>query len=454
MIWSFFESLGTLTLLLIWVAELLAVGFFYMRTRSKTVGLVLAYLVGLWLIHWMGALACYANPEPPTEDIQRYTEMGFALTTLGLNSFLVGVLLTTIFSTTKPAARARRDRAWVGQSPSQLIGTFLGIGALAYVLSSTPLARLPTLGNLLTSAKLFFLAGTILLCWDGLRHNNKAKLLAAVALVVLLPGVTVMTDGFLSYGVGAATMVFTFLSTVYRPRWQVAVAGMLALVLGLSLFVTYMRDRATLRATVWGGATMSTRVEQVGNTLTDFELFDPREPRHWNIVMSRLNQNELVGRSYEYTPQITPFEHGATVWLSVINLVPRAIWPNKPVTGGSGRTVSEHTGLEFAQGTSVGIGQPMEFYINFGIIGLVIGYILYGALLTWLDRRAACALLESDYPRFLFWFLAGGSMLNPGGALAEVTGSMVAGFLMGQLVIWAQPDRGPESRGHPGAVRA
>ncbi len=46
--------------------------------------------------------------------------------------------------------------------------------------------------------------------------------------------------------------------------------------------------------------------------------------------------------------------------------IPRALWPNKPVVGGSGDLVSTYTGIRFADGTSVGIGQVLESFVNFG----------------------------------------------------------------------------------------
>ena len=86
------------------------------------------------------------------------------------------------------------------------------------------------------------------------------------------------------------------------------------------------------------------------------------------------------------------FAYGATVppWA----LIPRAVWPDKPDVAGSGDIVSEFTGIRFAEGTSVGVGQVMEFYVNFGIPGVLIGFFGLGYLLMWLDQGIMRSLLR------------------------------------------------------------
>ena len=52
----------------------------------------------------------------------------------------------------------------------------------------------------------------------------------------------------------------------------------------------------------------------------------------------------------------------------------------------------DFTGIEFAQGTSVGTGADLEFYMNFGTQGIVIGFALLGFFLMRLDQRLTRAL--------------------------------------------------------------
>ena len=91
---------------------------------------------------------------------------------------------------------------------------------------------------------------------------------------------------------------------------------------------------------------------------------------HLFALDQRLNQNYLVGMGVmRHREGEAELLYGATVpfWA----LIPRAIWPDKPAVGGGGDLVSQFTGIKFAEGTSVGVGQVLEFYMNFGMPGVL-----------------------------------------------------------------------------------
>src|SRR5262249_48114281 len=146
----------------------------------------------------------------------------------------------------------------------------------------------------------------------------------------------------------------------------VVVAGLLLGFVGLSVYVSYMRDRSEIRDVVWGGQSLGDRVDRVATTFHAFEWFDPSKDEHLARIDSRLNQSFLVGAAVSRLSDIGGFAGGETLWDALIAVVPRALWPDKPVVAGSGNLVTRFTGIEFAAGTSVGIGQVMEFYVNFG----------------------------------------------------------------------------------------
>ena len=89
-----------------------------------------------------------------------------------------------------------------------------------------------------------------------------------------------------------------------------------------------------------------------------------------------MNQNQLVGAAVQYLESgYAPFATGDTLIQSALAIIPRAIWPDKPVFAGSPGLVTQYTGIQFAAGTSVGVGQVLEFYINFGSPGVVGGFL-------------------------------------------------------------------------------
>jgi putative effector of murein hydrolase LrgA (UPF0299 family) len=82
----------------------------------------------------------------------------------------------------------------------------------------------------------------------------------------------------------------------------------------------------------------------------------------------------------------------------------------------------------------VGVGQVMEFYLNFGTPGVVIGFIIMGVIITALDWQAAERLARSDLHGFVLWFLPGIALLQVNGQLVEMTASAAASLVVALLV--------------------
>ena len=60
----------------------------------------------------------------------------------------------------------------------------------------------------------------------------------------------------------------------------------------------------------------------------------------------RLNQNYFVGLAARRIQEDqVGYLYGRTIWEGVEALVPRVLWPDKPVFGGSGDIVADMTGL-------------------------------------------------------------------------------------------------------------
>ena len=110
----------------------------------------------------------------------------------------------------------------------------------------------------------------------------------------------------------------------------------------------------------------------------------------------------------------------------IVSLIPRALWPDKPAVGGGGDVVTKYTGIRFARGTSVGAGQVLEFYVNFGTWAIVGGFLIYGLLLGYMDVIIIECLRRGDQGRFLLWFMIAVSLLQPGGNLVEIMVSAAA----------------------------
>ena len=119
-------------------------------------------------------------------------------------------------------------------------------------------------------------------------------------------------------------------------------------------------------------------------------------------------------------------------WEGLLSLVPRALWPEKPVFAGSPQIVSKMTGLRLSPTTSFGVGNVMEFQINFGTPGVVVGFFVLGWLIGMLDLKAAAAERRGDLGKVIVFFLPAVALVNPQGSLVEMfSGSAAA--LVGAL---------------------
>jgi hypothetical protein len=402
-----------------------------MRTQAAGAGLVAAFLISFAMDHWLGA-AIYLTPEYTRSD-PNVVAIGFQLATLGVAAFGIGsVLLAPGLMRVLPRPGRGNNPTPVGQQPATTIIVF----GLLLLLVLLPLARkVPTLTAILSQGLSVVVVGLGLACWNAW-HTRRAGAFALWLLGTLcLPFLTIVTVGFLGYGSVAAMAIMTFLARFVRPRWTTVLVGLAMTYLGLSLFVTYMRDRPALRESQ-ATQGIPDRIARTYETMTSFEFFDLSNQTHLNRIDDRLNQNVLVGRAVVFLDQgLTPYAQFDTLWNGVLALVPRAIWPTKPVSAGSPQLVSRFTGLTFAPGTSVGIGNVMEAYVSFGTPGVALAFLLIGALVGLLDTAAGSRLRAGNWGGFLLWYLPALSFLQgPTGSLVEITSTAAAGLVVAFLL--------------------
>lgn len=394
------------------------------------VGLVFTYVLSASAIHFLGA-AMYALPWYSTPLFEP-TLGGFEVSTLGLLGFVAGgEMAAAVFR----RRQADRPPATPGTVPPLLVATYFGVGTLFYGVVYPLVSSLPTVAAVASAASSLMVVGVALWAWNAWQRGQVGACWGWLAASGAFPLVTLVVQGFLGYGFAAMVLVAAFVASFYRPRWQVAVVGLIVAYAGLSVYVTYMRDRRDIRAVVWGGEAMGSRLERLGATFADTEWFNLSDVDHVKRIDDRLNQNTLIGAAVDgiESGAVEP-GHGATLAEAALALVPRAIWPDKPVVAGSGDLVASYTGMTFAEGTSVGIGHMMEWYVNFERPGVVFGLMAIGFLVVLVDRSAALALYRGDVARFTQWFLPGMSLLQVGGSFAELTSSAAAAFVAVALI--------------------
>jgi hypothetical protein len=305
------------------------------------------------------------------------------------------------------------------------------VGFLAYFVALPVTGLVPSLTSLVQPLESFMVLALWIMLYLGMVTGNPIHTCIPFLAVPVLPVLTTITGGFIGYGVNWGLSIVSFFIAAVRKRgWMIALAPVVCY-LGLSLFVTYMRDRELVRAVVWyeQDSGLGERFSRFWATVTDFEFLDLEDPNHLLSLHLRLNQNYFVGLAEQrHEEGLLDFLYGSSV--PVWALVPRVIWPEKPDVGGGRAVVKDVTGLDMAEGTSFGAGQILEFYVNFGKFGVVLGMFGLGALLRRLDQRIIRALNELDMQTLFRCAMPGFMLLQPIGNLLEILVSVAAAMVV------------------------
>lgn len=410
-------------LLIIWVV-LVAVLILVVSPRPGTGGpLTFAYFLSLSLIHVPGALSYVAGASPDAG--LEPTTVGFQFTLIGAAAFIAGTAIVRRHRI--PLEQIRNARS--GQLVSKAGTRLLLIGAFSFLFLQFFGVIIPSLTAVISTLSLLLIIGLWLRLYASVTLGHRRGLLLTLAILPFLPIVTLTTGGFVGYGVSWVIAIVALYFVLSRRRFFFIAAMPVVFFLGLSFFVTYAGQRNDIRDVVWSSrASVTERVDSVLSMVTSFRPIDLTSDIDARHLRNRLNQNLLVGvGAIRYRNGQVDLAYGETFqpWL----LIPRALWPGKPAVAGSGTIVTNFTGINFAAGTSVGAGQVLEFYYNFGMLGLVVGFFGLGYLIRLLDRRLMAGFARGDLRLILLNGMPGLAMLQPGGSVIETAVAAIAALV-------------------------
>jgi hypothetical protein len=105
----------------------------------------------------------------------------------------------------------------------------------------------------------------------------------------------------------------------------------------------------------------------------------------------RLGAADYFAATVSYVPRVVPHTDGE-LWMGALRhtLMPRILFPNKPVLINDSRITRQYTGLAVAgeeRGTSIGIGYVAESYVDFGRWGMWFPILGLGLLWGWMYRK-------------------------------------------------------------------
>jgi hypothetical protein len=405
--------------------------------KFPTTGLPIACVVLIALQHLPGALV-HALPWYNTPNTYN-TILGFTATTYAVMSLAFGTIIIA------PIIINNIGLPWLKFKPKQpelgLAETYIYLGLILSLILLPILFFIPGLQAITGSGTSVTVVGLCLACWKSWYLQNQKSFAFWLTLSFCFPVITVATGGYSSYGSFVACIVLSFVLSFYRRnQWRTMIIGVLVLIFGLSYFVNYYRDRQEIRNIVWTGGSWEARIEQLSKTISTAEFFDPFNQKHLRSIDDRLNQNVLVGQAITYVSQGNiPFANGSTIVGSLAAAIPRAIWPEKPFFIGGFQLVAKYTGAsELSQtsgSTSIAAGLPLEFYVNYGDWGIIIGYLILGVALKIIDVSAGLSLRSGNIPSFMLWFLPGITMAQYSADMGEFVSNTATVILLANILL-------------------
>jgi hypothetical protein len=398
-----------------------------LRRDGVSLGLPISYLGSLLLIHVPGAAAHLLDRNDVLLEQRPFTEVGIGLTALGAVSFVIGVVLGNqrrSLVTARPANRTTFARFC-------LIG-----GAAATVLSF--LFFVPSVRAIVERGGLIWMLAIVVGLRGAVIRADRVATWKWLAVLIVYPAMMLIFGGFLSYGIAAMITVLAAVTVVARSGLRVAIACVVASIVGISVFLSYFENRNEIRGAVWGGAPVETRIGVSMGAFRQIKLFNPANETHLVAINARLNQNYFAGlAAARISNGDATYLHGRTIWDGVLAIIPRVFWPDKSIVAGSGTIVAEMTGLQLSRNTSFGVGNVMEFQINFGLPGIVIGFLILGFILRRLDRKATESYESGELGSSILYYLPAVALIQPNGSMVEMLGGAASALIAAYGWRWA-----------------
>jgi hypothetical protein len=172
---------------------------------------------------------------------------------------------------------------------------------------------------------------------------------------------------------------------------------------------------------------------------------------------SRADFIHQIAYIHSMTPSVIPYQFGRTYSFFAVALIPRIIWPDKPLAGNANGFYAVTYGVtteEGAKASTFGVSILGEAFINFGWLGIFLVMLLQGILIGVFQHSfGSAASGAGGQAVFLAFFVY---FLNGIGSSAEIMfggilQNLVCGYL---LLLWAREKRVRSFRQESALARA
>lgn len=283
----------------------------------------------------------------------------------------VGFLLAYYAALVRPSSIIRRD-----DDTSIKAARIVGWCGLLMGIAFHLIPALSTLPSIPQLNRPLWLMGVGILTFALITRRMANRLEEALFVVVLMIKLGFeLTSGFSSYFINACFVIIAVLFVTRRWAALLIGAGLVALTLA-----SYVPIKKTYNW-IKGYEVFSAG----GPTSSVSSMFHPAT--NLDLITRRSAQSLLLEKVIQKTPSEIPYWEGSTLKGVLINIIPRAIWKEKPEEK-LGNTFGRTYGILFDHDktTSWNIPWLVEFYMNFGNTGAVLCMTLAGAMIGGLVR--------------------------------------------------------------------
>ncbi len=265
-----------------------------------------------------------------------------------------------------------RERAGVNASLLLLCG--LAVAHLAYKFIPS-MSRIPSAGQFLEPVGYVVFSALLVLLLK--RRTNGLHTVLAVFFVLMLVAARIETFNFTQLMLLSLCVIGAL---VYAHAYRVASFCVLLVVLSLPVY----EFTSTVRYSDGG---FMKKAEALFLTIDGYSKGARRGATSATETgVRRISHTWLFAHVVSKSPSAVPFWGGETYKPLITAMIPRAVWPGKPLEVIGGLFGKRYDLLEPTSETSLNLPWHIETYVNFGNIGVVIGMALIGAFLAVLDK--------------------------------------------------------------------
>jgi hypothetical protein len=391
-----------------------------------------AILVAMVMFQWLQVTARVFDADVsglPLSEIR--TESGGGL----VEAIVLGLIALVVLAVALrlSAGRVRDSAQWlraeVAQlSPTRVLLTYLFLTLAGEALHAGAWQYLVFTQILLALSSLKVIPFVALACLAFLDHRGYRQLTFALLIETILG----LSGYFADFKPAFYVLLMIAAAAQFRITYRRVAIGMLVAAGLVTLALFWMSIKQDYRAFLNRGTNTQSvqvsvrdRYQFMKSALERTSLSDLRSAIM--PAVSRMEAVDMFAATIYYVPQTEPHTAGA-IWAGALQhaLMPRIIFPNKPVLANDSRSTRRFTGLLVAgeaDGTSIGIGYIAESYVDFGrwgmwfpifALGLVWGLVYRFVLKRLKHRVIAYGMIIICFLPVMFFETAASKQLGSG----------------------------------------